>query len=188
MQHLGTIKAKKFILVSTVDVYPVPVEVDEDSPIDMEECQPYGKHRLQLEQFIADRFDSLIVRLPGLFGKGLKKNVIYDFLNDNNLDQVNVNGVFQFYSLEHLTHDIETGLKNGLKMLNITTEPTSVSEIAPICLGHEFENGIDAQGARYDYRSRYAELFGGRDGYLYSKQQVLADLTEFVAEQKTTPK
>jgi len=72
---LSQISAKKLILISTVDVYPLPIEVDEDTKIDQDNLHPYGKNRLELENFVKDNFDSLIVRLPGLFGKGLKKNV-----------------------------------------------------------------------------------------------------------------
>jgi nucleoside-diphosphate-sugar epimerase len=183
-KNLSTINADKFILISTVDVYPVPVEVDEDSLININICQPYGKHRLQLEHFVTNQFDAFIVRLPGLFGRGLRKNVIYDFLHNNKVDQINPKGVFQFYSLEHLTHDIRIGLKNNLKFLNITSEPTSVSEVARICLGHELVNDIDMPAARYDYRSRYAPLFGGHNGYLYNKEQVLSDLREYVASER----
>ena len=182
--HLASVKAGKFILISTVDVYPIPVDVDEDSPIDIGTCEPYGKHRLQLEHFLADQFDTFIVRLPGLFGPGQKKNVIYDFLHDNNVDQINPKGVFQFYSLEHLAHDINIGRQNGLKLLNITSEPTSVAEVARICLDHELTNEINKPAARYDYRSRYAHLFGGHHGYLYNKEQVLSDLRKFVARER----
>jgi len=188
IEHLArcieTVDAGKLILISTVDVYPVPVDVDEESVIDIESCQPYGKHRLWLEQFVASRFDTFIVRLPGLFGHGLKKNIIYDFLHANNLEQINPKGQFQFYYLEHLTRDIDIGLRNHLKVLNVTSEPTSVSEVARVCLDHEFENDMDAPGARYDFRSRHAALFGGHDGYLYDREQVLADLREFVARER----
>jgi nucleoside-diphosphate-sugar epimerase len=183
-RQLASIKANKFILISTVDVYPIPVGVDEDSPIHMETCEPYGKHRLQLEHYVTNRFDTFVVRLPGLFGPGMKKNIIYDFLHDNNVDQINPKGVFQFYSLEHLAHDINVGRQNGLKLLNITSAPTSVAEVARICLGHELANEIDKPAARYDYRSRHAHLFGGHDGYLYSKEQVLSDLRKFVARER----
>jgi nucleoside-diphosphate-sugar epimerase len=183
-RHLSAARADSFVLISTVDVYPVPVDVDENSTIDIETCQPYGKHRLELEQFISDRFDTTIIRLPGLFGRGLKKNVIYDFMHDNNTDQINTRSVFQFYSLEHLTSDIETALENNIRVLNITSEPTSVAEVARVCLGRDFTNAVEAEPARYDYRSCHAQLFGGNNGYLYSKQQVLADLEKYVDEVK----
>lgn len=186
-RQLESITVDKFILISTVDVYPHPVGVDEASAIDIDACEPYGRHRLQLEQFISGRFDTLIVRLPGLFGPGLRKNVIYDFLHDNEVERINPDGVFQFYSLEHLTHDIRRALDHGLDVINITSEPTSVAEIAPLILGHPFVNQVSAPPARYDYRSRHADLFGGSDGYLYSKAQVLSDLGKFVAAEKARP-
>jgi nucleoside-diphosphate-sugar epimerase len=182
--HLSRVSADKVVLISTVDVYPYPVDVDEFSPIDIDSSQPYGKHRLEFEQFVSEQFDSLIVRLPGLFGHGLKKNVIYDFLHDNEVFKINLAGVFQFYYLEHLTRDIEIAINNGLKLINFATEPTSVAEVARICLGHEFENEVDAPAAVYNYRSRYAELYGGKNGYLYDKQQVLNDLKAYVRQEK----
>jgi len=184
IKHLKTIKTKKFILISTVDVYPNPINVDENSIIDFEVCHAYGKHRLELESFISNEFDSVIIRLPGLFGTGLKKNIIYDFLNDNNIEQINPKGIFQFYSLDHLSNDIENALKNNIKLLNISSEPTSVQEIVNICLGHELQNNMDAPGITYDYKSCYARLFGGQNGYLYNKEQVLSDLKTYIDREK----
>lgn len=183
VKSLKTIKTNKFILISTVDVYPKPIDVDEDSEIDIQDCHPYGKHRLELENIISNEFDSLIVRLPGLFGMGLKKNIIYDFLNNNNIEQINPNGIFQFYYLEHLTKDIEIALDNNIKLLNISSEPTTVQEIALECLGHELESKIEP-GIKYDYESKYAELFGGEKGYLYNKEQVLSDLKKYIDKEK----
>src|SRR2546426_12035476 len=41
--HLEKVRVDKFVLISTVDVYPNPVDVDEHSPIDPQAGQPYGK-------------------------------------------------------------------------------------------------------------------------------------------------
>jgi len=183
-KHLKNITVDKFILISTVDVYPNPVNVDENSDIDLDTCHPYGKHRLELEKFIKDRFDTLIVRLPGLFGSGLRKNIIYDFLNNNNVEQINPHGRFQFYYLNHLSKDIKIALENDLELVNITTEPTSVSDVAKICLGHKFESDINSPGALYDYKTIHAELYGGKDGYMYNKEQVLDDLKKYVESQR----
>ena len=183
-RHLEKARAEKFVLISTVDVYPQPVDVDEHSPIDPQSGHPYGQHRLAMEDFVKDRFNALIVRLPGLFGAGLKKNIIYDFLHDNNVDQINPHGVFQFYCLDHLERDIGIALAHDLQLINITSEPVTVLEVAKICLGHEFTNSIEGIPAQYNYRSCYAELFGGQNGYLYNKKQVLQDLATYVAQVK----
>lgn len=74
IDHLKTVKAKKFILISTVDVFKSPVNVDENSPIILDELKPYGYNRRRLELFVKKNFTShLIVRLPGLVGSGLKR-------------------------------------------------------------------------------------------------------------------
>ena len=59
-EALERTSARKVILVSTVDVYPSPVEVDETTPIDPEGGQPYGRHRYELERFVQERFDTLV--------------------------------------------------------------------------------------------------------------------------------
>jgi hypothetical protein len=76
------INPKKLVLISTIDVYKNPMDVNEYSPIDTQNLHPYGLNRYLLEKMIEDSgMDSLIVRLPGLFGRNLKKNFIYDFIN-----------------------------------------------------------------------------------------------------------
>jgi nucleoside-diphosphate-sugar epimerase len=182
--HLKQVKADKFVLISTVDVYPTPIGVDENTNINLEDCEPYGKHRLELEHVIKNEFDTVIIRLPGLFGRGLKKNIIYDFLNNNDVEKINPNSSFQFYSLEHLTNDINIALNNKLKVLNICSEPVSVQEVAQICLGHELA-ASNLKGIKYDYKSAHAALFGGENGYLYSKQQVFSDLKAYVASERS---
>ena len=119
--------------------------------------------------------------MPGLFGDGLKKNVIYDFLNDNNIDQIHPGGIFQFYYLNHLAHDISIALQHDIRILNVTTEPVCIDDLSMRCLGTSYHNpGIESAPASYDVKSIYAELFGGQNGYLYSKEQVLKDLDEYV--------
>jgi nucleoside-diphosphate-sugar epimerase len=180
-EALAKCTAEQAILISTIDVFPDPRGVDEDAPIERNHCHPYGGHRLDLEQFFAERFDTLILRLPGLFGPGLKKNLIYDFLHDNNLDQIDSRGMFQFYDLRHLWADIRIALYQRLRLVHLATEPTSVAEVAQAGFGLEFRQELDRPPACYDFRSRYAALYGGQGGYLYDRGQVLADLRAYVA-------
>lgn len=180
---LRQVSTQKLILISTVDVYHLPAEVDEDTEIDLAGLQPYGKHRLELEIFVQDYFNALIVRLPGLFGSGLKKNVIYDFLHNNLVDRIHKDSVFQFYNLEHLWQDIQTALGHNLSLVNFATEPTSVREVAAVAFGFDFTNETEQNPARYDMWTKYFKLFNGSNGYLYSKEQVLQELKDFVLKQ-----
>ncbi len=79
--NLRRMKPEGVVLISTVDVYPRPVGVYEDSPAGGKGGEAYGRHRLALEGWVREEWpEALIVRLPGLFGKGLKKNFIFDML------------------------------------------------------------------------------------------------------------
>lgn len=82
IKNIQKIEPKKVVLISTIGVYAVPNEVDEDTLIDSDSVLPYGKNRLMLERWVEENIkDYLIVRLPGLYGKNLKKNFLYDFIN-----------------------------------------------------------------------------------------------------------
>lgn len=185
--HLDRVKAPSFILVSTIDVYARPLGVDESSEaFATREANAYGYHRRRLEEAVLARFPgATIIRLPGLFGSGLKKNVIYDFLNSNNLDKIHPDGVFQYYNLDHLWSDIETVRRAGVSVANFAVEPFSVRELARDCFGFEFENpAMQGPAASYDFRTQHSSLWGRTDGYLYGREQVKAELREFVVRQK----
>lgn len=186
---LQSVRVKRFILISTVDVYANPCGVDENTFCTLAELHPYGVHRRMLENFIQERFvGAHIVRLPGLFGRGLKKNVIYDLMHDNCLDQMDPEGLFQFYNLEYLAADIEVAVNNRLSLVNFATEPVSVREIALQCFGKALPQSFSSSPPRYDMRTRYAGHYGGRGGYLYSREQVLNDIERFVRSVRTEGK
>jgi nucleoside-diphosphate-sugar epimerase len=180
MNALASVNARQVVLISTVDVLPIPVGVEESAAIDMANQQPYGRHRYELERFVQDRFESLVVRLPGLFGAGLKKNVIFDFLHGNQVDAIHSDASYQFYPLDWLLRDLETALRRRLRLVHFATEPTSVCEIASEVFGREFINHPTDRVARYDFRSQFAGHFGGTNGYLYSRDQVLDEMKQFV--------
>ncbi|HSD14312.1 MAG TPA: NAD-dependent epimerase/dehydratase family protein [Flavobacterium sp.] len=82
IETIKKINPKKIVLISTIDVYPNPVDVNEDSEINYDAVQPYGRNRLYLEKWVEANFtEYLIVRLPGLFGKNIKKNFIFDLIS-----------------------------------------------------------------------------------------------------------
>jgi hypothetical protein len=179
--NLQSIKANKFILISTVDVYQSPLNVNEKSPILLEGLIPYGRHRRYLEEFVQNKFaNHLIIRLPALFGHGLKKNFIFDLIHNHCLEWTHKDSKFQFYNLENLYNDIQLAEDHQLKLLNITSEPLSAQLVAKECLGIDFQNETKGEPAKYNVKSMHFPVFGGENGYLYLKEAVLKDLKEFI--------
>lgn len=78
-KNLRKIRPKKLILISTVAVYSNCEGRDETFVIDKSELTVYGRNRLQMELWVREDFpNAQVVRLPALYGKGLKKNFLYD--------------------------------------------------------------------------------------------------------------
>lgn len=187
--HLKTVTCNTFVLISTVDVFNSPIGVDEDTPVDEEGLHAYGLHRRLLEKFVESHFPNhLIVRLPGLVGPGLRKNVIFDFLNDNNLQSIDSRGVFQFYPMVNLWWDIQTALKAGLKLVHLTAEPISVADVSELGFGKPFTQPTANPPAIYDMRTRHAAVFGGKGHYQYSQRDTLQAVRAYAqSEPKAMP-
>jgi hypothetical protein len=188
--HMGSTEARTCILVSTVDVFADSRGMDEDSPIVEDRITPYGRNRLWLERFVQERFErSLVVRLPGLVGPGLRKNAIFDFRNDNNLHAIDSRGVYQFYPMVNLWADLTTALDNGIGLLHLTGAPISVAEVAREGFGIAFDNVVpERTPAVYDLRSRHAAVFGGQGGYTYSKREALIAIRAYAqSEPRSKP-
>ena len=184
LSPLKSVKVRRFILLSTVDVYASPLQVTEADPAPWQN-HVYGRHRRAVESFVQGLFpESHIIRLPGLFGPGLKKNVIYDLLHGNGLEAIQPASAFQYYHLKHLTGDLVRVLDGGIPLLNLATEPirtqTILDRFAPVT---DVGSRAGAIG-RYDFRSRYDHLWGGTGGYLYSASRVLEDMESFFASER----
>ncbi|MDR2173609.1 MAG: NAD(P)-dependent oxidoreductase [Burkholderiales bacterium] len=179
---LKTVKCRHFVLISTVDVFQKPIDVDESTPIDTHGLQPYGKHRYDVECFVTEHFPAhTIIRLPGLFGEGLKKNIIYDFMHDNEVYKIHSESRLQFYDLAGLHSDCMKAVDAGLSCVHFATEPVFVAEIAREAFGKEFSN--HPQGASpndYDFKTGYASLWGKTGCYIQDKTEVLKRIHQFV--------
>lgn len=181
ISHLSTIKCEQFILISTVDVFQKPNQATESTSIDTSGLHPYGLHRYELEEFVKANFSNhLIIRLPGLVGPGLKKNVIYDLLNNNNLEAIDSRGVFQFYPMVNLWSDIQIAIKNNCNLLHLTAEPLSVTDIAKECFNLDFDNKISDTPASYDFQTEVSHLFQSKKSYQYSKKETLLAIRSYV--------
>ena len=178
--NLEGVKTKKFVLISTVDVYPNPTQVDESSMIESDKLTTYSANRRRLEQFIESNFsDSTIIRLPGLFGRGLKKNLLFDLITQTNLDKLPISGQFQFYDLADLPRDINLILKQGIDLINLVTEPLTVQEIYQEVFQVKGIGNPEVPSPNYDVRTKNAGLFNGKD-YILGKEEVKQKLKSFL--------
>lgn len=235
-ENIERINPKKLVLISTIDVFKIPKNVDENSVIDTENLHPYGYNRYQLELWVREKCsDALIIRLPGLYGINIKKNFIYDYIKvipfmlksekleelvakepklrdfyvpqDNGFYRLNTTeenkpvlkalfketgfsalnftdsrSSYQFYNLGRLWDDIQTALSADLRLWHPATEPVTAAEVYRYLNGSEFINELDVTPANYDYRTIYADLFGGIDGYIERKDEVLKKIFAFVEQ------
>ena len=73
MAHLGTVRTERFVLISSIAVLADFAGGDDEGTSAFQQTLAYGRHRRMLEAFVEDHFPrSLIVRLPALFGAGLR--------------------------------------------------------------------------------------------------------------------
>lgn len=232
-ENLRKIAPKSLVLISSIAVFADSRGRYEDDAPDTDGLPAYGRNRLQLEQWVREDFnDALIVRLPALYGVGLKKNFLFDLhtitpamlkpekynelaekmplvktgytLADNGFYKLNgtadktalkeffagndFNALaftdsrsrYQFYNLGRLWQDIGKGLDAGLTLLNLTTPPVSAAAVYTAVTGRSWCNELNKPPFDYDLRSRHAELLGGKDGYLCTEAEELADICAFM--------
>lgn len=237
--NISQIKPKKIVLISTIDVFKNVEDVDEDTPISLKGLHAYGRNRFYLEQWVEQNIgDHLIVRLPALYGKNLKKNFIYDYIhviptmlneekfykycenrndiscfysyqpngfykckeltleevkklknyfNEIQFSAVNFTdsrGIYQFYPLRCLYDHIKMALTWKIKKLHLATEPILISELYQSLCGRMFMNTITATPPKYNFKTKYAHLFLGENGYIFSKAFIIDDIRKFVQNEE----
>jgi len=179
---LSTVSCEQLVLISTIDVYSKPIGVDESQTSDSGDLHPYGRNRLYLESFIQDRFHRhAVIRLPALFGPGLKKNALYDLIHDNNIDNLDSQAQFQWYDIRWLRDHIELVVEAGIPLVNLCTPPIILAEI-----GQRFFPEVvipqhsNKASAHYDLRTIHSSTFGGPQGYICDKATVLNAMANYV--------
>jgi nucleoside-diphosphate-sugar epimerase len=177
-EKIKSIKAKKVIVISTVDVYNdcyLEKSCNEDK--DVFNDSPYGLHRLMLEKLISINYnDTSVIRLPGLFGKGLKKNIIFDACSQryDQLVNYNLNSKYQYFDLRHLDSFIDIVIEKKYPLINIATEPISVREIVNVLnIPEELISGKNSP-VSYNVTTKYVN-----SGYFFNKEQVLTAIKKF---------
>lgn len=110
---------KKFIHISSIDAGAI---VDNN----------YTRSKLAMEECVQLYFpDATILRLGGMIGDGLKKNVIYDIINNQNL-HITFDSICNYISTQEVAKIIEKVIDLNIKKITITvasSKPITVKEI-----------------------------------------------------------
>ena len=155
-----TVRCEKFILISTIDA------LTSIEPVS------YGGNRLAFENMLLDHFGekATIIRLPGLFGPSLKKNIVYD-LKNSVTDFVKLDSKFQWLHIKRLSELLDLDLPAG--MLELYPEPLHTQKLVELFFPEQLKNCSKAKGAQYN--------FVPKQGYFMTKAEVLEDLGEYLA-------
>lgn len=181
---LGRTEAAELVLISTIDVYPCPAAGGtEATVIDPAANHPYGRHRYALENWCRQRFPKvLVVRLPALFGSGLRKNALFDLLHGHCLGNINPAAAFQWYPLERLWADIDVARHAGLDLVNLFPEPLPMHAIIDAAFPGASTGPARRPAPRYDMHTSYGRLFGGDARYVMDASASLTAVGRFVQD------
>ena len=146
-ENLRKIAPKSLVLISSIAVFADSRGRCEDDAPDTDGLPAYGRNRLQLEQWVREDFnDALIVRLPALYGAGLKKNFLFD-LHTITPAMLKPEKYNELLVKNPLVKTGYTLADNGFYKLNGTADKTALKEFFA---GNDF-NAL----AFTDSRSRY---------------------------------
>ena len=86
VRSLERFKPRRYVLLSSGDVYPTqrsPAETQESAALDTTQMSRYGFHKYLAEMVVnAIHPAPLVIRMGGFVGPGMRKNAIFDMLND----------------------------------------------------------------------------------------------------------
>ncbi len=119
-RSLDYFDAKRYVLLSTGDVYPQTHNVDvshEDQILDVTKMSRYGLHKYMAETLVRGVHPNhIIMRMGGFVGENLSKNAIFDMLNDADL-WLDLNSNLQFINTDDAANII-TQLAQNENIIN----------------------------------------------------------------------
>lgn len=184
LDQLARCSAGRVTLISTIDVLGSVAGLTERDPPNTEALTPYGLHRLKLEKAVETLFERvLVVRLPGLFGPGLKKNVIFDLVNRNALEAINPRSSYQYYDLGQLWAHVQTAWMETLELVHLFPEPVTTQELIERFFPNRQVGSDATPETHYDHRTVHGALFGGNDEYIADKDTVIRRIELFLTAQ-----
>jgi hypothetical protein len=183
-EHISSVSSIQTLLISTIDVFNKPFGVFEDDTPQESGLSSYGMNRLIFERFVNASFGNVwTVRLPGLVGRGLKKNVIYDLRNGKSVEEVPINSQFQFYPLVRLKSDLKKILANDPGLLHLVAEPLTIQSISQeMGFASSSFGAPSANAQRYEVRSSKTSIWGTTSNFQVSRVESMEAIRKYVKE------
>jgi len=160
-------RPSRVLLFSTIDVYGTEFGANENS--EPKPTTPYGENRKFFASQIQSTFlNTTVVRLPGLYGFGLKKNLLFDILNSRweATDRFNPNSLFQWAEVRWAIRVAKVFLEQGLMVRNLAVEPIRVIDLP---IDGAWRQHIDRQEPLIKYGMRTVAT---ETGFLLSEEEV----------------
>ncbi len=154
---LFEIRSDRLVLISTVDAA---------SPRGW-----YGLHREWLERASVPNH---IIRLPALFGPGLKKNALYDLMHGQRLDAIAPNAIYQWYPLRRLGEDIGRIREKGIRTINLVSESIAMEEVRARFFPNRTIGPAREDAAHYNVPCEHPEFW-------LSKGEIMDEMGRFLA-------
>jgi len=183
---LETAECGTFVLVSTIDVYDTAAVNQDEDNVTLA-AHAYGRHRHAMERWCTARYGArcVILRLPGLFGVGLKKNVIFDMIHGraDQLATMSPASAFQWFDMGEVYGCVAAACARGEGgVVNVFTEPVTMTELAAAAFP-EYADVIacntSATAVRYDVKTVRTPT-----GYVQCKADVIRRVVAFAAMQR----
>jgi len=175
MNNLKFIKANKFVLISTCEIYGNKKNCLENNDNVQNINTNYGLNRYLLEKFVEKKFNNhFILRLPIVYGKNFKKNCIYDLINNNEIHKLNGSDLIQIYDVKNLKKHIKYVIKNNIKKLNISSKPIKLGVISKKFFNIRLINKIKHR------KINLKSIHGNNKEYFLSQNKTLEDLALFL--------
>lgn len=185
MNIINLIKSKKYkkvILISTIDVYNSSELKSNENTIPLIQNLNYGNNRYLFEVLVKEYLQTeelKIFRLPALFNQHIKKNILFDLINNNNVELINSNSSFQWYNLNNLSNDI---IKYSEKypneiVFNLFPEPIDSLEIINLFPFLLNQVNFSENKIVYDFTTKFSN-----NGYISLKEEILKEIKELINE------
>jgi nucleoside-diphosphate-sugar epimerase len=168
VHSLEDFRAGIYVFLSTGDVYVSqerPEVTREELVLDPRQMSRYGLHKFMAESFVRALHPNwLIIRMGGFVGPGLRKNAIFDMLNDKPV-WLDLNSELQFISTDHAAEIVWTLVNKGIRNDTLNLAAKGVMRLGNIYqrLGLKSTLDLAVKKVRFEISTENLERLYGKE-------------------------